>query len=174
MRLNIDITSINENRKTLVGMKDMYGKLLKALEIMDSYRQASFITDEKDVDTQLYDGFFPETDKTAMAVVRAADKEEINSVDLIFKDDRLNKLFPLYKARNFPKHLSSEERFAWEKFRFVRLIGGGTKSLLSNYFMRLSEIAKRSDLTSNQQYLLEELQLYGESIMPEPEDDHDE
>jgi len=167
-RLELSLETIEENRKKLTKITDLRPKLLKALEIMDKHRQAAFLVDEKDVDNQLYDGFFEDGDKTAMSVVRAAGYDEIGSVDLTFKDDRLNKLFPLYKARNFPASLTPEEREAWEKFRYNRLLSGGERSQLSLYFTRLGELAERKGLTSSQQYLLEELQLYGESIMPEP------
>lgn len=169
-RLKIDLDKIAKHRSDLGKMKDLRERLLKALEIMDKHRQATFLTDIKDVDNQLYDGFFGNADKLAMGVVRAADKSEISALNLTFGDDRLNVLFPLYKARNYPQSLSQEEREVWEKFRYNKLMGGGVKSALSRYFMRISEIAKRTNLTSAQQYLLEELQLYGESIMPEPVD----
>ena len=173
-RLKIDIAAITKHQSALAAMKDLRPRLLKALEILEKHRQATFITDVSDVDNQLYDGFFGDVDKTAMAVVRAADKNEISSLHLEFKDDRLRSLFPLYKARNFPQSLSSEEREVWEKFRYNKLMNGGTNSALSRYFMRIGELSKRKDLTSNQTYLLEELQLYGESIMPEPINDFDE
>ncbi len=170
-RLQIDVSTIIKHRDQLNKMKDLREHLLKALTIMDQHRQASLLTDIKNVDNQLYDGFFGEADKTAMGVVRAADKTEISSLYLTFKDDRLNTLFPLYKARNYPQSLSPEERETWEKFRYEKLVGGGEKSALSRYFMRISELAKRKDISSAQHYLLEELQLYGESIIPEPLDE---
>jgi hypothetical protein len=43
---------------------------------------------------------------------------------------------------------------------------GGDTGRLGTYFKRLEELARRTDLSENQRYLLEELQLYGESIMP--------
>lgn len=173
-RLQINDAVITKNRAILKKAKDLRPRLLKALEIMDKYRQATFISDVKDVDTQLYDGFFNEDDKRKMGVVRAADKSDIHSLHIEFRDDRLNKLLPLYKARNFPGALTPEERDVWEKYRYNKLVGGAEKSALSKFFTRLSEVAKRTDLTSNQQYLLEELQLYGESIMPEPIQPDDE
>lgn len=170
-RLQIDMDTIARNLAALGKMKDLREKLLKALTIMDKQRQTAFLSDTNDVDNQLYDGFFNDQDKTGMAVVRAAGKNDIASIDIKFKDDRLNTLLPLYKARNFPTKLSAEEREAWEKFRYNKLMGGGANSALSKYFMRLSEIMKKPGLTTDQQYLLEELQLYGESILPEPIDE---
>lgn len=170
-RIKISLDEVKKNFSALKKLPDLRGKILKALEIMDKHRQAAFITDELDVDSQLYDGFFSESDKTAMAVVRAAGKDEIGALDLNFTDQRLGKLFPLYKARNFRAVLSEEDRSAWERFRYHKLMDGGVKSAVTRYFTRIGEIAKRPNLTSDQTFLLEELQLYGESIMPEPTED---
>jgi exodeoxyribonuclease-1 len=169
-RLKLDMTKLEQHRRALKAIPDLRDKLLKALDIMDKRRQASFLVDERDVDNQLYDGFFNDTDKTAMRVVRAAEADELSSLHLTFHDARLNTLLPLYKARNFPRVLTDEERETWEKFRYHKLVDGGSRSVVSRYFTRLGELAARKDLTSNQKYLLEELQLYGESIMPEPLD----
>jgi hypothetical protein len=46
---------------------------------------------------------------------------------------------------------------------------GGTSSRLAKYFARIEELSK-GKLTGEQQYLLEELRLYGESIMPSEPD----
>lgn len=169
-RLSLDMKIIKQHQQALAKLPDLREKLLKALEILEGYRQAQFINDEQEVDSQLYDGFFGEGDKNLMAIVRAAEPETLSSLSLDFKDDRLAKLLPLYKARNFPKILSSDERTAWEEFRYHKLLGGGDKSLASLYFSKLAEIAKRPNLNRDQQYILEELQLYGQSILPEPTD----
>jgi len=101
--------------------------------------------------------------------VRAADPAELGGLGLKFKDDRLEKLLPLYKARNYPKLLTGEEREAWETFRTKKLLDGGKNSKIAKYFLRLQEILSRGGLTGHQEYLLEELKLYAESIMPETE-----
>jgi exodeoxyribonuclease-1 len=115
----------------------------------------------------MYNGFFDGPDKQAMRVVRAADPSELGEgLGLHFKDQRLTALLPLYKARNYPKLLTSEERAHWEKFCEHKLLSGGQHSRMAKFFVRLQEIAVREGLTSHQQYLLEELRLYAESIMP--------
>lgn len=101
-----------------------------------------------------------------MSVVRAAEPSELGSLNVDFKDDRLNELLPIYKARNYPKSLTSEELKAWDEHRKNKLLSGGQESRAAKYFAQLTEIAQRPDLTTNDQYLLEELKLYGESIMP--------
>jgi exodeoxyribonuclease-1 len=79
-------------------------------------------------------------------------------------------LLPLYKARNFPRQLTNEEREAWEQFRTHKLMDGGQHSRMAKFFARLQEIAQRDNLTDHQKYLLEEMRLYGESIMPVADD----
>lgn len=167
-RLQLDEATVLANLKKLRKASDLYQKLLSALKIMDKQKQVGLVTNEQEVDGQLYDGFIGDQDKTAMSVVRAADADEVAGLDMIFKDERLNKLLPLYKARNFPASLSSEEREAWEQFREHKLLGGGNKSPAARFFARLTELAEIKGLTAEQRYLLEELQLYGESILPAP------
>ncbi|HSX07604.1 MAG TPA: exodeoxyribonuclease I [Candidatus Saccharimonadales bacterium] len=166
-RLQLDLDAIKRHHKTLQSMKDFPGKLRKALELLDTQRQLEFASSEQAVDGQLYDDFFGNRDKQSMRVVRAAEPAEVGeSLNLHFDDARLEALLPLYKARNFPKALTGEERAKWEAFCRQRLLGGGKQSRLAKYFARLQEVAERDNLTGHQKYLLEELKLYGESIMP--------
>jgi exodeoxyribonuclease-1 len=165
-RLKLDNKVITENFKKLQSSHDFVGRVYKALEQMDKVQQMRFLEDEIDVDARLYDGFVPDGDKNKMSVVRAASAEELKSLGLQFKDERLQALVPLYKARNYPGSLSDEERIWWEKYRERKLLGGKLNSPMAKFFNRLAELAAREGLTQNQQYLLEELQLYGQSIMP--------
>lgn len=164
-RIKINLTQINQNFKSLD--KKLYDNLLAALKLMDKQTQSALISNENDVDGQLYDGFVGDADKTKMSVVRAAGRDEISSLDIEFSDKRLATLLPLYKARNFKNLLTSEEREVWEAFRYNRLMAGGANSLASKFFTRLGQISERPNLSKDDQFLLQELQLYGESIMPE-------
>ncbi len=163
-RLQLDIQTLNNNLAKLRSNQQFVVNVLKALEIMDKKQQASFLQDEKSVDAQLYDGFFGDTDKTAMIAVRAAGADELSDLVESCKDSRLKALLPLYKARNFPKSLNDDERAAWEKFVQSKLFEGNEPAI-KKYFARLEELTQQTTLTKNQQYLLEELKLYGESLM---------
>jgi exodeoxyribonuclease-1 len=79
-------------------------------------------------------------------------------------------MLPLYKARNYPKSLSTEEHEEWERHRQKVFYGGGDKSVYSRFSKRMQEIATTRKLSTNDEFLLTELQLYAESILPEPED----
>lgn len=168
-RIKIDVHKAMEYKKILEASKDFEVRLCKAWEIMEGLQQSqsSLLSTQADVDTGMYDGFFAAPDKQAMRVVRAADPKELGTLDLHFQDTRLSALLPLYKARNHPEFLTSEERAEWERFCAGRLMGGGKQSRMAHFFTRLQEIAAREHLTSHQQYLIEELRLYAESIVPE-------
>lgn len=168
-RIKIDLQKVKEHKRILESSKDFEVRLCKAWEIMESLQQpqTSLVNTQDDVDASMYDGFFAPQDKQAMRVVRAAEPQELSTLDLHFQDERLNALLPLYKARNYPELLTGEERSDWEKFCVQRLIGGGKQSRMAHFFTRLQEIATREHLTSHQQYLIEELRLYAEGIIPE-------
>ena len=100
-----------------------------------------------------------------MGVVRAAKPTELAELANDLHDERLKQLLPLYKARNYPKTLTDEERAAWESHRFHTLMDGGVSSKLAKFMHRLQELAT-SEQASEKRYLIEELQLYAESIMP--------
>jgi exodeoxyribonuclease-1 len=167
-RIKIDSNVIKTNFAKLKKAEGFEDKLIKALSIAKPKNQTGLIVNEQDVDGLLYDGFVSGADKTKMSVVRAASPEEItSSVD--FTDERLKLLLPLYKARNFPKALSGEEQEQWEEFRKHRLMDGAEKSRAAKFFQRLvelgAEIPGDSSRSSENQFLLEELNLYGQAIL---------
>lgn len=166
-RLKIDLNVIKRNLAVLRNIKDLAGRLCEASELLEKKQQTRLVSTDKDVDSCIYDGFFNGPDKNAMRVVRAARAEELGNLGLNFDDNRLEALLPLYKARNYPKLMTNEERAEWEKFRARKLFDGGQNSKLVKYFGRLEEVAKQPGLTGHQKYLLEELKLYAESIMPD-------
>ncbi len=165
-RLKITMGEISKHAKTLAGMKEWSEKLLKAVEILDKAQQASFLSDQTTVDGQLYDGFFDDHDRSLENVFRTATPDELSRFIADFHDHRLQALVPLYKARNYPKHMTDEERINWEKYLQQNLMKGGASSRMARYFARLEQLADTAGITQHQRYLLEELQLYGQSIMP--------
>lgn len=157
-----NLTSLTKHAKTFVP------KLFEVVNRMDEARQkdqVAMVDNELTVDERLYERFIDKRDVPAMQAVRAAEPAEIQSLADNLSDARLRNLLPLYKSRNYPSALTAEERGAWDDFCQKKLLAGGEHSRLVRYFARLQELAAGKP-TSQQQYLLEELQLYGESIMP--------
>jgi exodeoxyribonuclease-1 len=158
--------TVKENFVKLQKAKGFSANLLKALEANLPKSQSTLVVNEQEVDGMLYDGFVGDQDKTKLRVVRAAEASELSNLGLDFEDARLKAMMPLYKARNFPKFLSNDEQNYWEEFIRHRLLDGGEKSWATRYFKRLNELSSKVAADSENQYLLEELNLYGQSIMP--------
>ena len=167
-RLQLDLKQVVRNLQTLQADTEFPGRILEALKIMDAERDAERSELPKDVttvDSRLYDSFLPQGDKAIAQSIRTAKPDDISQLGAKLHDDRLKQLLPLYKARNFPNKLSSEELADWDAYRTEKLFAGTTKSQLALFFVRLGELGNE-DLDDNKKFLLEELQLYGQSIMP--------
>lgn len=165
-RLKLDMKIISSNRQKLTQIKHWPERVFEALQLMNAEQDKRYVKHSKDVDAQLYDGFFNDSDRRAMGAVRVADAKELSKLEPQFKDARLKKLLPLYKARNFPKSLSDDERAAWHEHVANRLLAGEEDSRLAKFEAQIQEIAAEDKLTSRQQELLNELEAYAESIMP--------
>jgi exodeoxyribonuclease-1 len=165
-RLKVTLEQVTANRAKLLAMPELIANIATARDLMDEERAEHWKGEIGDADTALYDGgFFDENDKRLMSVVRAAKPQELSEIQDDLHDVRLRTLLPRYKARNYPAALSDEERMEWEKYRHQVLLDGGTESRLAKFMHRLNELSK-TEADSDKRYLLEELQLYAESIMP--------
>jgi exodeoxyribonuclease-1 len=168
-RLKLSLDTVKEHLAYLrAGQSGFVQKVQQAVEIMDNERSGAateLIDNSLTVDERLYDSFIPNGDATLMSEVRAAQPEQLSQFIEKFKDSRLKTLLPLYKARNYPSNLTSEERAEWDKFCQLKLLSGEKDSLLAKYFIRIQAL-NSENTTGEKHYLLEELQLYGESIMP--------
>jgi exodeoxyribonuclease-1 len=164
--LGLDMSKIKKHQDLLTKHPDFYQKLVNATIRLDRKYQTSLVADEQAVDAMLYDGFFDNKDQTQMSVIRALHKDEIRGFVPDFQDVRLALLYPLYKARNFRQYMTNEEQERWEAYKTTKLTSGGLKSPASQYFEKLQTIQLAHAHTNDEQYLLEELKLYGESILP--------
>jgi exodeoxyribonuclease I len=162
-KLKLHKEIVQNHLSKLKAAKGFGDKLLEALDIMWPKRQPEMVADPQKVDGQLYEGFVNGVDKTKQSVVRAASPDELSDLNIDFKDERLKLLLPLYKARNYPKNLDQTEQAAWEAFRNHKLLDSGQ---LETFFKRLEELVQTPGLDGQKQYLLEELNLYAQSIAP--------
>jgi exodeoxyribonuclease I len=64
-----------------------------------------------------------------------------------------------YKARNFPRSLSEDNLAQWETWRAQRL-----QAQLPQFMASLQRLA--STATDEQQFILQELQLWAEAVLP--------
>lgn len=153
-RLDLDVETITKHRDQLLGHRDLVDKIAAAWQNRPDFPKNA------DVEGQLYDSFTPDVDKPKINAIRNATAETLADFHPNFVDDRLSELLFRYKARQFPSSLSADERMAWEQFKAEKF-----QRELPDYIARLAKIA--ADTTdSNKQFVLEELQLWVESIMP--------
>ncbi len=169
-RLRLRTETIEENHKKLDNLTDFPERLQRALAIMDKKRESTAARYDTFVDGMLYTGFVSPEDKKKMSMVRALTTNNFNATNIVFKDERLNELLLLYQARNYRTSLSDEARHAWEAYRFKKLTTGGNSSRITRFSIALQSAYKNPKLSSRERAILEELQLYAESIMPANDD----
>jgi exodeoxyribonuclease-1 len=167
-RIGLTLETITKNLELLKPVqKEFTEKLMaviKRLNDKQKLEQATLIDNPMNVDARLYENFISNADQPVMQTIRSSKPESINDFSKKLSDERLKSLLPLYKARNYPKVLDSEERKAWDEFCRAQLFDGGDKSRLATYFQELQATAE-TNTDSKKTYLLEELKLYGQSLM---------
>ncbi|WP_309045365.1 exodeoxyribonuclease I [Marinobacter sediminicola] len=151
-------------RANLALLRKAPGLAQRVAEAFDQPHQS----DLTDPDEQLYAGGF----------ISPADRSELNRVlqtppallveeSFNFKDERLQELLFRYRARNYPDSLTSEEAERWEQFRTQRLMAPKKGWLsLEAFGLELQRLASDPELTPQKQQVLEDLHLYGESLIP--------
>jgi len=124
--------------------------------------------DLTDPDEQLYaGGFISPADRSELNRVLQTPPEALVEETFNFKDERLQELLFRYRARNYPDSLTSEEAERWEEFRSQRLMAPKKGWLsLEAFGLELQRLASDPELPPQKQQILEDLHLYGESLIP--------
>lgn len=162
-RLKLDIKTIERNLAKLRGMQSFARNLQKAVDILDDQQQTQFIKQESSAEEQIYEGFYSDADRNLLEDFQQSDPEKLTDFTVKFRDKRLRKMVPLYKARNFEKNLTEQEMEAWQQHKKKTLLEGSPNKV-EQFIANLGELAK-TRTTKNEQFLLEELQLYAESLL---------
>ena len=161
-RWNISGELLRKHLATLKNGPD----LTAVLHQVFSGREFNPVTD---VDAQLYDAFFPPSDKQAMQTVHELSPWDLADWPAPFKDKRGEEMLFRFRARNYPDTLNESERERWEQHRIGRLLHNQPDSPLLNFeqFARELQLAAQQvmDNPTKLQWL-QDLQLYAESIYP--------
>ncbi len=152
-RISLDEATITENKKKLLAAPEFAENIRSLHENRPEFKKAA------DPEAQLYDGFLPEADVPKVAMVRAADEQALSDLHPEFIDERLDPLLLHYKARNFPRSLAEDEMNQWEAWRAKRI-----QRSLPSFVDRLQKLA--NVVSDDKQFVLQELQLWAESIVP--------
>lgn len=151
-KIGLDLETVEHHKKILLD-HPAFSENIRSL-----YERSREYPSSTDPEAQLYDGFLNDRDRIRVEAVRNADERKLADFHPEFNDERLAPLLLHYKARSFPSTLSASERSAWEEWREARI-----QKMLPGFMQSLSRVAARPDAD---QYLIEELKLWAESVMP--------
>ena len=152
-KIGLKDTIIKKHREILLSAPGFAENIRSIYENREEFKKSP------DPEAQLYDGFVSDADKMRVEKVRNTDKNDLADFHPNFVDERLDPLLLHYKARNFPNSLSADEIVAWEKWRSDRV-----NSQLPTYTSALQKLSA-INTDDNKQFLLQELQLWAESIL---------
>ncbi|WP_455210941.1 exodeoxyribonuclease I [Kaarinaea lacus] len=117
-----------------------------------------------DPDFNLYGGFFSDSDKQKMDVIRSTPATQLSSLPQVYQDKRLPELLFRYRARNYSDTLSPEERLDWQEFRRQRLNDPAMPMDLTRFEQTISQLEKSQELTSAQKEVVGQLKQYVAAI----------
>ncbi|KRW82150.1 exodeoxyribonuclease I [Marinobacter sp. P4B1] len=152
-------------RANLAKLRNAPGLSARIAQAFDHQFDGSDLTDP---DEQLYaGGFISNTDREKLNWLISEPVETLGEQEVRFEDERLPEMLFRYRARNYPDTLDGEEMERWEQFRSQRLMSPkkGWRSLEA-YGLELQKLAADPELSDRNRQILEDLHLYGESIIP--------
>ncbi|MXP56166.1 exodeoxyribonuclease I [Pantoea sp. Mhis] len=113
------------------------------------------------VDTQLYNGFFSNTDRAKMQILRQTSPQNLSDLNLKFEDQRISKLLFLYRARNFPKTLNINEQYYWQQHRYKIL----NPKRMQTFFSEIESLKILYKTQKEKIFLLKELDSYAQTLL---------
>ena len=127
----------------------------------------------RNADEMLYGGsFVPDSDYRVAERALDADRRprymQPNGEQPNFKDERLQELWWLYRARHFPQSLSVSERERWHDWRAQRLLGDGQMDV---WLAQLNELGQQYSDQPEKIALLQAVYEYGQSLADSLNDD---
>ena len=152
-KISLDLKTVQKHQNILLNHPDFAEKLRTIFENKPAFKKLP------DPEAQLYDGFLNDRDRIRVEAVRNADERELADFHPEFQDERLAPLLLHYKARNFPRSLSEDDLAQWETWRAQRL-----QVQLPGFMTALHRLVPTA--TDEQQFILQELQLWAESTLP--------
>ena len=163
-RLNID----RQQHQIHLEMLNTAGDLTQKLNQIFTKPDYATVSDP---DASLYSGgFFSDSDKRKMELIREASPEMLTTMKIPFDDARLAEILFRYRARNWPKSLNAEEQEQWQQYRQQRLTSeeNGDVLTLDNFYKAIEE-CQQGELTESQQKVLSALTDYAEQLKSEIE-----
>lgn len=156
-KVSLNLETIEKHKAALLAVPHFAENIRSAFENKPEFKKSA------DPEAQLYDGFLNDRDHLRVETVRNASERELTEFNPEFTDERLPNLLLHYKARNFPRTLNEDEMKSWETWRAAHL-----NMQLPHYIKALQQLAATTT-DDKKQFLLQELQLWAESIIEPPD-----
>jgi exodeoxyribonuclease-1 len=153
-KVQLDLEMIEKHKAALLAAPHFAENIRTAFEAKPEFERS------RDPEAQLYDGFVGDRDRLRVETVRNATERELADFHPEFSDERLGALLHHYKARNYPGSLSEDEARRWEAWRAQHIT-----AQLPRFVKSLQKLAA-AESDENKQFVLQELQLWAESIVP--------
>ncbi|MCF8056010.1 MAG: exodeoxyribonuclease I [Desulfocapsa sp.] len=152
-RWQIDLETAQKNADLLKATPS----LVRKIEEVHSAREFEPITDP---DQNLYGGgFFSDRDRSLMNEIVFMSPKDLARTGTQFDDTRLPEMLFRYRARNWPKSLSMEERKKWDLFRHNRLSNPEADSgiTLAQYQKQLAKMVMQPEMGDRERKILSDL-----------------
>lgn len=157
-KVGLDLQTVEKHKAAFLAVPHFAENIRSAFENKPEYKKSN------DPEAQLYDGFLNDRDRLRVETIRNASDRELSDFNPEFTDERLPELLLHYKARSYPKILTQDELRAWETWRNARI-----QVRLPAYVTALQRLAA-TETSDSKQFLLQELQLWAESIVEPAEE----
>lgn len=144
----IDWETVEQHRQKVLQDESLQERLLAL------YSQTREF-EEVDVDAAIYQGFISKEDRATCNRLLKQRPEQRVEMPPQFADQRLNKLYPRYLARNWPHLLNPSQQQQWQDFCKSRLLEGdfGCTLTLEKYQEILQQLMTE-ELTEKQQSIV--------------------
>ncbi|MEP6710378.1 MAG: exodeoxyribonuclease I [Candidatus Saccharibacteria bacterium] len=154
VKIHLDLKTIEQHKTQLLEAPHFAENIRTIFEDKPEFQKSP------DPEAQLYDGFLSDRDRLRVETIRNASEQQLADFHPDFSDERLEPLLLHYKARNFPRVLSEDEARAWETWRAEHI-----NQQLPGFMKSLQMVAAK-ETDEHKQFILQELQLWAESIAP--------
>ena len=158
-RLGIDKAQCLQNAEVL---RDAPGLSKKIASAFKPNGQAF----NDDPDFSLYGGFFSDSDKQKMDLIRSTPAGQLGALPQVYEDKRLPEMVFRYRARNYYETLSKEEKLQWQEFRHSRLNDPAMPMDLKRFEEAVLQLENSQQLTAAQKSVIGQLKQYVAEIRP--------
>jgi len=163
-RVGLDKQKCAQNRERLLAGQGLSSKMRHKLQQV--YRENGFAPDA-DPDHGLYNGFFNDADRRKMQSIRRSTPKQLAELDCVFDDRRLPEMLFRYRARNFYESLNEDEKQQWQEHCYEKLTRASANAMTVLRYQEILRDLRRQH--PGKAALLDELQAYGESLLPQLE-----